>query len=162
MVPPLWLWLRKLDLVAELTTPEQRQVINDYLGYVGRRSELDRMSENKVTGAFTGAYAINPLNGARVPIYIAEYVLKDYGTGAIMAVPSDDERDRRFAEKFGIDIIDVVDKADYPGATLKDKVGKLINSDFLNGMEVPQAIEAAIQRIEQLSRGQRQVQLPYS
>ncbi len=147
----------ELDLVAELTTAEQQQEIDDYLAYVGRRSELDRMSENKVTGAFTGAYAINPLSGARLPIYIAEYVLKDYGTGAIMAVPSDDERDRRFAEKFGIDIIDVVDKREYPGATLKDKVGKLINSDFLNGMEVPEAIDAAIQRIEELDRGQRQV-----
>ncbi|WP_420460002.1 leucine--tRNA ligase [Neolewinella sp.] len=147
----------ELDLVAELTTPEQQREIDDYLAYVGRRSELDRMSENKVTGAFTGAYAVNPLNGARVPIYIAEYVLKDYGTGAIMAVPSDDERDRRFAEKFGIEIIDVVDKSEYPGATLKDKAGKLINSDFLNGMEVPVAIDAAIRRIEAVARGQRQV-----
>ena len=147
----------ELDLVSELTTPEQQREIDDYLAYVGRRSELDRMSEHKVTGAFTGAYATNPLSGARLPIYIAEYVLKDYGTGAIMAVPSDDERDRRFAETFGIDIIDVVDKRDHPGATLKDKVGRLINSDFLNGMEVPEAIDAAIRRIEELGRGQRQV-----
>ncbi|WP_116124582.1 leucine--tRNA ligase [Lewinella sp. IMCC34183] len=144
------------ELVEQLTTEEQRGEIDDYLTYVGRRSELDRMSENKVTGAFTGAYATNPLNGARVPIYIAEYVLKDYGTGAIMAVPSDDERDRRFAEKFGIEIIDVVDKSDYPGATLKDKVGKIINSDFLNGMEVPEAIAAATRRIEELGRGTEQ------
>ena len=145
------------DLVDVLTTPEQRAEIDAYLTYVGRRSELDRMSENRVTGAFTGAYAVNPLNGAKVPIYLSEYVLKDYGTGAIMAVPSDDDRDKRFAEKFGIDIIDVIDKSDYPGATLKDKVGKVINSDFLNGMEVPQAIEAAIGRIEELGRGHRQV-----
>jgi leucyl-tRNA synthetase len=147
----------ELELVDDLTTPEQRREINDYLAYVGRRSELDRMSENQVTGAFTGAFAINPLNGARLPVYIAEYVLKDYGTGAIMAVPSDDERDRRFAEKFGIEIIDVVDKSAHPGASLKDKVGTLINSDFLNGMEVPAAIEAATQRIEELGRGQRRV-----
>ena len=147
----------ELELVDELTTPQQRQEIDDYLAYVGRRSELDRMSENKVTGAFTGAYAINPLTDARVPIYIAEYVLKDYGTGAIMAVPSDDERDKRFAQKFGIEIIDVVDKTDYPGATLKDKVGRLINSDFLDGMRVPAAIAAATDRIEELGRGQRQV-----
>ncbi|CAH1002078.1 hypothetical protein LEM8419_02995 [Neolewinella maritima] len=147
----------ELELVDELTTPAQRQEIDDYLAYVGRRSEVDRMSENKVTGAFTGAYAINPLNEARVPIYIAEYVLKDYGTGAIMAVPSDDERDKRFAQKFGIDIIEVVDKTDYPGASLKDKLGKLINSGFLDGMEVPEAIEAATQRIETLGRGERQI-----
>ena len=147
----------ELDLVDELTIPEQRKKIDDYLTYVGRRSEIDRMSEQRVTGAFTGAYCINPLNGARLPIYIAEYVLKDYGTGAIMAVPSDDNRDRRFAEKFGIDIVDVVDKTDYPGATLKDKLGKLINSDFLNGMEVPEAINAATERIVALGRGSRQI-----
>ena len=147
----------ELDLVDELTTPEQRQEIDDYLTYVGRRSELDRMSEHKVTGAFTGAYAIHPLNGSRLPIYIAEYVLKDYGTGAIMAVPSDDDRDKRFAEKFGIDIIEVVDKSAYPGASLKDKVGTVINSDFLSGMEVLEAIDAATERIESLGRGQRQI-----
>ncbi|THH41634.1 leucine--tRNA ligase [Neolewinella litorea] len=145
------------ELVDRLTTAEQRTEIDEYLDYVGRRSELDRVSENRVTGAFTGAYAIHPLNGERVPIYIAEYVLRDYGTGAIMAVPSDDDRDKRFAEKFGIKIIDVVDKSDYPGATLKDKVGRIINSDFMNGMEVPEAIEAATERIESLGRGKRQV-----
>ncbi|PPK86306.1 leucyl-tRNA synthetase [Neolewinella xylanilytica] len=145
------------ELVDRLTTQAQRGEIDDYLTYVGRRSELDRMSENRVTGAFTGAYAINPLNGAEVPIYIAEYVLKDYGTGAIMAVPSDDDRDKRFAEKFGIEIIDVVDKSDYPGATLKDKVGRLMNSGFLDGMEVPDAIAAATERIEAEGRGQRQI-----
>ncbi|MEM9929156.1 MAG: class I tRNA ligase family protein [Bacteroidota bacterium] len=145
------------DLVSELTTPEQEAEIKAYLDYVGSRSEVDRQQETKVTGAFTGSYCINPLNGARVPIYIAEYVLKDYGTGAIMAVPSDDERDKRFAEKFGIEIIDVIDKSDYPGATLKDKVGKLINSDFMNGMEVPQAIVAATEKLTEMGRGEQQV-----
>lgn len=145
------------DLVEALTTEEQKQEIQDYLDYVKTRSELDRQAENKVSGAFTGAYGINPLNGARVPIYIAEYVLKDYGTGAIMAVPSDDERDQRFAEHFGIEIIDVVDKSDYPGASLKDKLGKLINSGFLNGMEVPDAIAAATEKLEALGRGKQQV-----
>ncbi|MBC6994333.1 class I tRNA ligase family protein [Neolewinella lacunae] len=145
------------ELVEQLTTPEQAQEIKDYLAYVGSRSEVDRQAETKVTGAFTGSYCINPLNGALVPIYIAEYVLKDYGTGAIMAVPSDDERDKRFAEKFGIEIIDVIDKSNYPGATLKDKVGILINSDFLNGMEVPDAIEAATAKLRELGRGEEQV-----
>jgi len=145
------------DLIGELTTPEQQKEIDDYLTYVGSRSEVDRQSETKVTGAFTGAYCINPLNGARVPIYIAEYVLKDYGTGAIMAVPSDDDRDKRFAEKFGIEIIDVIDKSDYPGASLKDKVGKLINSDFLNDMEVPDAIKAATAKLSEMGRGEQQV-----
>lgn len=145
------------DLVDQLTTDAQRQEIEDYLAYVKTRSELDRQAENKVSGAFTGAYGINPLNGAKVPIYIAEYVLKDYGTGAIMAVPSDDERDKRFAEHFGLEIIDVVDKSNYPGASLKDKVGVLINSDFLNGMEVLDAIDAATQKLESLGRGKKQV-----
>jgi leucyl-tRNA synthetase len=83
-----------------------------------------------------------------IPIWLGEYVLKDYGTGAIMAVPSDDERDQIFAKKFGLEIIDVVDKSDYPGATLHDKLGKMINSDFLNGMEVKDAIKEMLSKIE--------------
>ena len=145
------------DLVAELTTPEQEQEIADYQAYVGARSEVDRQQETKVTGAFTGSYCINPFTKKRVPIYISEYVLKDYGTGAIMAVPSDDDRDERFAKKFGIEIIDVIDKSDYPGATNKDKVGKMINSDFLNGMEVPAAIEAATAKLVEMGIGKQQV-----
>ncbi|OAV44770.1 leucine--tRNA ligase [Lewinella sp. 4G2] len=145
------------DLVGELTTDAQQKEIDDYLAYVGSRSEIDRQQETKVTGAFTGSYCINPFTEKRVPIYIAEYVLKDYGTGAIMAVPSDDERDKRFAEKFGIEIIDVVDKSDYPGASLKDKVGKLINSGFLDGMEVKDAIAAATEKLREMGRGKEQV-----
>ncbi len=146
------------ELVDRITTDDQRSEIEAYGKYVGGRSELERQQDVKtVSGAFTGAYCINPLNGARVPIYIAEYVLKDYGTGAIMAVPSDDDRDRRFAEKFGIEIIDVVDKSDYPGATLKDKLGVLINSGFLDGMEVPEAIEAATRKLEEEGRGRKEI-----
>jgi leucyl-tRNA synthetase len=101
---------------------------------VNTRSERDRMAEVKeVTGCFIGAYAVNPFNNARIPIYIGEYVLKDYGTGAIMAVPSDDDRDHAFAEKFGLEIIDVIDKSNYPGATRHDKLGIMINSEFLDG-----------------------------
>ncbi len=145
------------DFVGELTTPDREKEIRDYLAYVGSRSEIDRQQETKVTGAFTGSYCINPLTEKRVPIYIAEYVLKDYGTGAIMAVPSDDERDERFARKFGLEIIDVIDKSDYPGATLKDKLGKLVNSGFLDGMEVPEAIRAATERLREMGRGKEQV-----
>lgn len=142
------------ELVAKITTSDQQQAIDDYLSYVNSRSERERMSEVKeVTGAFTGAYAINPLNNKKVPVWIGEYVLKDYGTGAIMAVPSDDDRDKAFATKFGLEIIDVVDKSDYPGATLSDKIGKIINSDFLNGMEVKDAISAANEKIAELGRG---------
>ncbi|MCB0685998.1 MAG: leucine--tRNA ligase, partial [Saprospiraceae bacterium] len=145
-------------LVEKITTDGQRRDIEQYIDYVKSRSEVDRQAEVKtVTGANTGAFAFNPFTEENIPIWIAEYVLMDYGTGAIMAVPSDDERDQRFAEKFGIDIIDVVDKTDYPGATLHDKIGKIINSGFITGMEVPEAIEVMIQKIEDLGIGKRQI-----
>ena len=146
------------DLVAQITTEAQQGEIDAYLSYVNARSEIERMSEAKeVTGAFTGAYAINPFTNTRVPVYIGEYVLKDYGTGAIMAVPSDDERDNRFAKKFGIDIIDVVDKSDFPGATMDDKVGTIINSGFLTGLQVKAAIRAAIDAAEEKGIGKGKV-----
>ncbi|NRB52755.1 MAG: leucine--tRNA ligase [Saprospiraceae bacterium] len=145
------------DLVAKLTTPEQQQAVDDYLSYVNARSEIERMAEKKVTGAFIGAYATNPFTNTQIPIWIGEYVLKDYGTGAIMAVPSDDERDKTFATKFELPIIDVVDKSKYPGATLHDKVGVIINSGFMNGMEVPEAITAASAKVEEMGIGKARV-----
>ncbi|MBI1223911.1 MAG: leucine--tRNA ligase [Bacteroidetes bacterium] len=146
------------DLVKQITTPEQAQAIADYLAYVNTRSERDRMSETKeVSGEFTGAYALNPFNGEKIPIWIAEYVLKDYGTGAIMAVPADDERDMRFAKKFNLPIVEIIDKSMHPGATIEDKLGKMINSDFLNGMEVRYAIEAVLERIESMGIGHRKI-----
>ncbi len=145
------------DLVEKLTTEGQRAAIDKYLEYVKSRSERDRMADKQVTGEFTGAYAINPFTNTKIPIWIAEYVLISYGTGAIMAVPSDDERDKTFAEKFGLEIIDVVDKTDYPGATLSDKLGKMINSDFINGMEVPEAISEINKRVEQMGIGTAKV-----
>jgi leucyl-tRNA synthetase len=140
-------------LVAELTTVEQSSEVDKYISYVNSRSEVERMAEKKVSGTFIGSYAYNPFTESQIPIYISEYVLIDYGTGAIMAVPSDDDRDMAFAEKYDIPIVKVVDKSDYPGATLSDKVGKIINSGFLNGMEVKEAISAACQRIEQMGIG---------
>lgn len=146
------------EWVAQITTDDQKKAVADYIDYVGSRSEVDRMAEVKeVTGVFTGAYAINPFNGKKVPIWLGEYVLKDYGTGAIMAVPSDDERDQVFAKKFGLEIIDVVDKSAYPGATLHDKIGKIINSDFLNGLEVKDAITEMLNRIERKGIGSRKI-----
>ncbi len=145
-------------LVQQITTDGQRRDIDQYIQYVKSRSEIDRQAEVKtVTGANTGAFAYNPFTKENIPIWIAEYVLMDYGTGAIMAVPSDDERDMRFAQKFGIDIIDVVDKTDYPGASLHDKVGKIINSGFITGMDVPSAIEAVSRKIEETGIGKRQI-----
>ena len=146
------------DLVNQITTPQQQEIIDEYITYVKGRSEVDRIAEvDKVTGAFTGSYAIHPFTNEKIPVWIGEYVLKDYGTGAIMAVPSDDERDMAFAKKFGINIIDVVDKTDYPKASLHDKLGKIINSQFLDGMEVPDAIAEAIRRIENKGIGTRKI-----
>jgi len=145
------------DLVAKLTTVEQKQAVADYIAYVKAKSEVDRMAEKEVTGAFIGAYAINPFTKTKIPIWIGEYVLKDYGTGAIMAVPSDDERDNRFATKFGLEIIDVVDKSKYPDATLSDKIGVIKNSGFLNGMEVPDAITAACKKSEEMGIGEMHI-----
>jgi len=146
------------ELVDKITTPAQQASIAAYLQFVNTRSERDRMSEAKeVTGAFTGAFAINPFNGNKIPVWIAEYVLKDYGTGAIMAVPADDARDMAFAKKFDLPIIDIIDKSMYPGATIEDKLGIMINSEFLNGLEVPEAIELISGKIEALGLGKKQI-----
>jgi len=146
------------DLVSQITTAEQADDIENYVKYVAGRSERERMAEVKdVTGAFTGGFVIHPFSGKSIPVYISEYVLKDYGTGAIMAVPSDDDRDQAFAKAFDIDIIEVIDKSDYPNATLSDKVGKVINSDFITGMEVPDAIEEVLKRVDSMGIGQRRV-----
>jgi len=146
------------DLVKKITTIEQNENVEAYLEYVSSRSEIDRMSEVKeVSGVFTGAFAKHPFTDNEIPIWLGEYVLKDYGTGAIMAVPSDDERDQLFAKKFGLDIIDVVDKIEYPGSTLHDKTGKIINSDFLNGMEVMNAIQYMFEQIEKTGIGAKKV-----
>ncbi len=141
------------DLVEIITTADQKEDIDTYINYVKSKSEVERMADKEVTGAFTGAYAINPFTNTKIPIWIGEYVLKDYGTGAIMAVPSDDDRDNNFATKFGLEIIDVVDKSKYPGASLSDKLGIIINSDFINGMEVPDAITKMCEVIEERGLG---------
>ncbi len=145
------------DLVDQLVTDEQRSKIDDYVRYVKAKSEIERMAEKKVSGEFTGAYAINPFTNEKIPIWIGEYVLKDYGTGAIMAVPADDERDNKFAHKFGLPIIEIIDKSEYPGAGIGDKVGKMINSGFLNGLEVMEAIKAINEKIEAMGIGKSHV-----
>jgi leucyl-tRNA synthetase len=146
------------ELVSTITTAEQQQAIEQYLQYTKTRSERERMAETKeITGAFTGAYARNPFTGAPIPVWIADYVLKDYGTGAIMAVPSNDDRDHRFAQHFQLPIVEVIDQSAHPGAERQDKVGKLINSGLLNGLEVPAAIERALQEVEQQGLGKRRI-----
>jgi leucyl-tRNA synthetase len=145
------------ELINSLTTPAQQKEIEDYIAYVKSRTDVERQQEKKVTGAFTGSYAVNPFTGTNIPIYIAEYVLAGYGTGAIMAVPADDERDRKFAEKFGLPIIEVIDKSAHPGAEIGDKVGTMINSGFLNGKEVKDAIKYILNEIEDEEIGKRKV-----
>ncbi len=145
------------DWVAELTTPSEKEKVAAYLKYVKSRSDRDRMAEKAITGVPLGSHAVNPFNGERIPIWISEYVLKDYGTGAIMAVPSDDDRDYRFATHFKLPIVEIIDKSGFPEASRQDKVGVMINSDFLTGMQVPEAIEAILREIESRGIGKRLV-----
>lgn len=145
------------ERVGKLTTKRQKEAISSYLDYVKSRSDVERQQEKKVTGEFTGSYVIHPFTKQRIPVWIAEYVLAGYGTGAIMAVPSDDERDFLFAQMFGLPVIDVIDRTNYPDATREDKVGKLINSGFINGMEVKDAIRAILEKIEESGIGRRRV-----
>ncbi|MBL7786937.1 MAG: leucine--tRNA ligase [Chitinophagales bacterium] len=145
------------DLVAQITTPEQKEAIDTYVSWVKSRSEIERQAAKTVSGCFTGAYAINPFNNTKIPIYISEYVLAGYGTGAIMAVPADDDRDYAFAQHFKLPVIDIINKSNYPGATKKDKLGVLFNSAFLNGLPVPEAIKVALEYAEDNELGERKI-----
>jgi leucyl-tRNA synthetase len=146
------------DLVAEITTEAQKEAITAYQAYANSRSERDRMADVKtITGAFTGAYAVNPFTGKEVPVWIADYVLISYGTGAIMAVPSGDERDARFAEHFDLDIVQVVDQSAHEGAAIGDKVGVMVNSGFLDGLPVVEAITKAIEEINTKKIGEGKI-----
>ena len=146
------------DLVSKITTQAQKQEITEYIEYTSRRSERDRLSETKkVTGAFTGAYAINPFSGDKVPVYIADYVLAGYGTGAVMAVPSGDQRDWDFANHFRLPIPPVIEGQDVSEGAEDSKEGILCNSDFLNGLTVKKAIKRAIHEIESKGIGKKQI-----
>jgi leucyl-tRNA synthetase len=146
------------DLVKKITTEAQKAEVEKYLKYVESRSEVDRMAEvKKVTGCFTGAYAINPLSGKQVPIWISEYVLVGYGTGAIMGVPCGDERDHKFAKHFNIPITNIIG-SHYNGTDANPtKEAILENSDFLNGMVMHKAFDVVVNKLEELGIGQRQV-----
>ncbi len=145
------------DYVAKLTTAEQKEEVDKYLEYVSKRTERERQSEVKrVTGVFSGSYAINPLNGEEIPVWISEYVLAGYGTGAIMAVPAHDSRDYAFAKKFNLPIIPVVDNGngtDISESSYDAKEGKMVNSGELNGMDVQDAIKYTAHRVEELGIG---------
>jgi len=137
-------------LVESLTTAEQKTEIENYQNYAKSRSEVERQSEvKKVSGAFTGAYCLNPISKERIPIYIADYVLAGYGTGAVMAVPSGDQRDWNFAKHFNLPIVNVTDaQQNVDVAADKTKVGKYINSGFANGLEFEAATQVIITWLE--------------
>lgn len=146
------------DLVSQITTPDQQQAINDYLTYVKSRSERERMSEVKqITGCFTGAYAINPFNKREIPVWIAEYVLAGYGTGAIMGVPCGDQRDYNFATHFNLPITNIIGSYYNTQEANPTKEAILENSGFLNGMVMKDAMETAITALEKLGIGKRHV-----
>ncbi len=145
------------EALNKLVTQEQKQAVSEYLAYVKSRTEIERQQEKKVTGCFTGSYVIHPFSGEKIPVWTAEYVLSGYGTGVVMGVPADDERDKKFAEKFNLPIVEIIDKSMYPNATIEDKLGKMINSDFLNGMEVQNAIDVMLEKVEEMEIGKRKV-----
>lgn len=148
------------ELIPELTTPDQKAEVEKYVETAKNRSERDRMSDVKtVSGQFTGSYVINPFNEERIPIYIADYVLSGYGTGVVMAVPSSDTRDYAFAKHFNLPIIPVQEGegSDITKDDFDPKKGTMINSAFLNGLPVPEAIKKAIEFIEQKGIGKAKI-----
>ncbi|MDJ1471537.1 leucine--tRNA ligase [Xanthocytophaga flava] len=148
------------EFVSFLTTPEQKTEVDTYVKWAASRSEVDRMSEvKKVTGVFTGSYAINPFNGEKVPIYLADYVLAGYGTGAVMGVPSGDQRDWNFATHFNLPIIPILDsQKDMDKQADATKEGHYINSDIINGMEYKEATATLIKWLEEKGLGKGKVQ----
>ncbi|MDU1889890.1 MAG: leucine--tRNA ligase [Dysgonomonas sp.] len=145
------------EYVAKVTQPEQKAEVDAYLEATKRRTERDRLIDKKVTGVFTGSYAINPLNGKEIPIWVSDYVLAGYGTGAIMAVPGHDSRDHAFAKHFNLPIIPLVEGCDVSEESFDAKEGIMINSGFLNGLEVKDAIEKARQYIKENNLGRIKV-----
>ena len=144
------------DLVGELTTPEQAEAVADYVKQVKKKTERERIAETKtVSGVFSGSYGINPLTGERIPIWISEYVLAGYGTGAIMAVPAHDSRDYVFAKTFNLPIVPIIEGCDVSEQSFDAKEGKMCNSGFLNGMDVKEAIERAKDSVEEKGLGRR-------
>ena len=145
------------ELVPLITKESHRAQVEEYIAYVNSRSERERMAEKKITGVFTGGYAINPLSGREIPVWISEYVLAGYGTGAIMAVPCGDERDHKFAKHFNIPITNIIGEYYNGEEANPTKEAKLQNSDFLNGIEMTKAAEIVISQLELAGKGNRKV-----
>ena len=146
------------EWVEKLTSPEQKPAVEAYLAEVKKKTERERLAETrKVTGVFSGSYAVNPLTGKKVPVWISEYVLAGYGTGAIMAVPAHDSRDYAFAKHFGLPVIPLIEGCDVSESSFDAKEGIMCNSGFLDGMTVKEAIPAAIDYVEKHGIGHRKV-----
>ncbi|GMN06894.1 hypothetical protein MTsPCn5_22830 [Croceitalea sp. MTPC5] len=147
------------ELVAKITTAEQKAAVEAYIEATAKRSERDRMADVKtISGAFTGAYAEHPFTKAPIPIWIGDYVLAGYGTGAVMSVPCGDQRDYDFAKHFGIDIPNIFEGVDISEEAFADKEKTIIaNSDFLNGLSYKKAVKRAIFELEQLGQGKGKV-----
>lgn len=149
------------EYVDKVTTPEQRKAVDEYLDSIKHKTERERMIDKKVSGVFSGSYAVNPLTGKEIPIYISDYVLAGYGTGAIMAVPAHDSRDYAFARHFDLPIIPLIEGCDVSEQSFDAKGGKMVNSasaDFsLNGLEVPEAIAATKKYISEKGIGRVKV-----
>ena len=146
------------EWVEKLTTPAQKAAVEAYLLQAKKKTERERIAETrKVTGVFSGSYAVNPLTGDKVPVWISEYVLAGYGTGAIMAVPAHDSRDYAFAKTFNLPIVPLIEGCDVSESSFDAKEGTMCNSGFLNGMDVKEAIPAAIDYIEAHGLGRRKI-----
>lgn len=145
------------EYVAQVTTAGQKNAVNDYLEATKRRTERERLADKKVSGVFTGAYAINPLSGEEIPIWISDYVLAGYGTGAIMAVPAHDSRDYAFAKHFNLPMIPVIEGADISEESFDAKDGIMANSGFLNGLTVKEAIAKTKEYVKEKNLGRVKV-----
>lgn len=144
-------------LVAKITTEAQKAEVEKYVNWAVNRSEKDRMASTEKTGVFTGGHVIHPINGEKVPIWISDYVVITYGTGAIMAVPSGDQRDWDFAKKFGLKIVEVVSGGDIEKEAYDSKDGIMVNSDFLNGIVAREAIGKMNEYLEENGIGKREI-----
>ena len=146
------------EWVEKLTSEECADAVKEYLTMSKKKTERERMAQtHNVTGVFTGSYAINPFTGEKIPVWISEYVLSGYGTGAIMAVPAHDSRDYAFARHFNLPIIPLIEGCDVSQESFDAKEGIMCNSGFLTGMQVKDAIPAAIAKVEELGIGKRKV-----
>lgn len=146
------------ELVSKITTPDQKSAVDEYVMSASKKSERDRMADVKtISGVFTGAYAIHPFSGEQIPIWIGDYVLASYGTGAVMAVPCGDQRDYDFAKYFGIDIPNIFKNIDISEGACEDKNAEIANSDFISGLGVKDAISKVISELENRGIGQGKI-----